>query len=212
LSLRVDKKLNIVIPIQRGMTTVPREPQEGDPPDAPKDMQIPNIEGYVYALPLNEAAFKANYEIIARTYTKIFTGGLGVVAGPRTAAFIMADVAREMKIEEKLAGLLMEIRRLSMFATLTEKGWEQVPLDHALKNKMLDEDEVSEVENALAFFIVASAMNRKDEMRPIMLGMASFWGTLPMSLSFTEFLGSLKTLTKPASSTGKKAAASSVPR
>jgi hypothetical protein len=197
--LKLDKKLNLVIPIERG-----------DPVIKDDGSVTPNVAAYVFSIPISQPAFEINYNLIARTFTKITTGGFGTVAGPRTAAMLMRATAKEMGDEAAATNLQTEINRLSMFAFMGKGGWEKLPLAEALTKKLLDEDESSEVENALAFFIVASSMYRKSENRALMLGLASLWGALPTASTFTDFLASLTTSIETAPSIKK--AVSSVPR
>lgn len=200
--MKIDKKLNLVLPITRGTTTIPGK-------DGAPDEEVPVVAGYVYSTPIPELAFAANVDVIARTFTRIYTGGIGIAA-TRVAAMLMREIAKDDGTPEKAEAFFVELRRLSSFAHSTKNGWDQVPLEEAIAKKYLDETEASEVENALAFFIVASAMHKKDALRSALLGMASLWGALPTPSSFTEFTASLRTSTETANSGAK--AASSVPR
>lgn len=203
----INKKLNIVLPIQRGTKTIEIEVEVDGKPEK-QSQEVPNIIGYVYAIPLSTGAFEMNFDLLGRTFTRITTGGFGAVAGPRGAAIIMRKIDKDAA-----QPLLDEMMRSTMFASLSSnKGWVQMPLTEAIQRKFIDEDESSEVENALAFFIVASSMYKKSENREAMLGLASLWGALPISSNFTEFLGSLQTSTEAALSTEKKAVELLVPR
>jgi hypothetical protein len=108
-------------------------------------------------------------------------------------------------VAEVQHGLVGEIHRLTSAILLTEQGWEAIPFDEALRKNMLDQDEASEVENALAFFTVVSLMHRKTQL-PGVLGMAcDLWEARIVSSNSTEFAASLRTPTKDEDITKKAA-------
>lgn len=190
--MKIDKKLNIIIPIERS-----------------DDTGKAKVDAYIYALPLSLAAFNINCDLIGRAYTKIMTGGLGTIAGTRMTMNVMREIATKSNSEESFTNFQTELRRLSEYASMSPDGWKKIPLAEAIEKKLLDEDEASEVENALAFFMVASAMYKKSENRTVMLGLASILDAFPTSSNFSEFLNSLKIST--ATETSSKTAPSSVP-
>lgn len=133
-------------------------------------------------------------------------------------------------------GLVEEMRRLTMVAVSVRDGdqpcgcqeadrasckrcggsgrvprfrWDQVPLQVAVDQGVLSRDDLTEVENAIAFFIVASATLPRAQ-RPAMLKAASdLWGAQVSSSSFTEWFSSLRTSTATASSGAKSPAPAS---
>ena len=186
--MKIDKDLRLVIPFDSA-----------------------NGESFVHAQAISRQVFERYYEVIARAFTKIYAGGYGIVSGPRVAAMLIKDVARDMGASDDVqAGLINEIRRLANVALLTPKGWEHVPLEEALAKKLIDEDEASEVENALAFFTLVSSMHKRSTREKDLAGAAALWGGRLTSLNFTEFVASLPTSTATDNS-GATAAASSVP-
>jgi hypothetical protein len=105
---------------------------------------------------------------------------------------------------------MMEIRRLSNVVALGPKGWAGVPLQVALDEGTIGEDERAEVENAIVFFTVASLVHRRADLPAILDGASKLWGAQTTLLNATEFAASLPTSTKDASS-GERAKASSIP-
>ncbi len=91
-------------------------------------------------------------------------------------------------------GLLPELRRLTNVLVLEEgRGWITHPYHDA--RSWLDEDDRSEVENAIAFFITTSAVMRRD-MVPATLDLAnSLWGAQTTYSDCTEYAASLPTST-----------------
>lgn len=174
--MRLNERLNLVIPVY------------GDDE---------KLSGYVHSMPVPLAVFEANAGLIGRTYKEIFSDGYGVVAGPRVAAMIMKNIGARHKEDD--AGLLGEIVRLSCFIHQTKNGWEQVPLEHAIDNKMMDEGDVSEVMNAIVFFTVVSVMLPKKMVNSTVTVAASIWNALASPLAPTAWIASLRTSTKDVS-------------
>ncbi|MDR3449355.1 MAG: hypothetical protein P4M15_06360, partial [Alphaproteobacteria bacterium] len=130
---------------------------------------------------------------------------------PRVAALYIRKAAENMgRAKDVEEGLIGEIVRLANVAMRGPNGWEMVPLDEAGKKGLLDPDEQDEVENALAFFTLASSLHKKTERAPILIGAMSLWAGRITSSDFTEFVASLPTSTETASS-GERAPVSSVP-
>lgn len=181
--MQIDKNtLNLVMPIERGDgSTV-----------------------HVYAIPIARAVFERYYMVMAKTFNTIYSGGLGIMSGPRVAAMILKDTAIEMGAwdgaEGVDRGLMQEIRRLTNVLVLGANGWETVPLHEAIAKGHIDEDDMSEVENALAFFSVASHMHRKADRRQILGGASRLWGARLESLSCSEYCASLSKSTMTANS------------
>jgi len=191
--MRLNERLNLVIPIY-------------DTDD--------RVKAYVHSVPLSREAFEAHYLLIAKTFAAIHAGGLGEVAGPRVAAMVLRDVARRERDEEGAVALTSEVRRLTNVLAATPTGWDRVPYEEVVTRKALDDDDLSEVENALIFFMVASAMHRRRILREVLPGAASLWGAQTSPSDFTVFAASLGTSTQVAHTgvTRTPAAASSVPR
>jgi len=185
--MKIDRNLKLVMPIERG---------------------------WVHSMPISRHVFEKYFLPISKAFTRIYAAGLGSMTGPRVAAMMLRKVAEEDGVWEGQDGvengLMNEIRRLSNVVMTGEKGWETIPYYDALRQKLLDEDEVSEVENALVFFTLASAMHRKNELAAILTSATRFWGGATSSLTLMAFVESLPTST-PEENTGEKATLSSIP-
>lgn len=192
--MRIDERLNLVIEVKR----------DGPPI-------------YVHSMPVSREVFEANFLLVSKAFSAIYSEGLAVVAGPRVAAMMIRHVSTEMGTWEDArtgtagAGkaFMNEIIRLTNVAVPSEKGWETIPYQLALDKKLIDQDEASEVISAVCFFILNSAMMRKSEVLATLEGMGSLWGTQTSRLNITEFIASLPTSTPAGSSGGTTA--SSVP-
>lgn len=152
---------------------------------------------YVHSIAISRQVFESYYRVISRTFSAIYTEIGGISAGPRIAALELKRAAAELGFQEAdiQHGLIAEIQRLTSIIVLTDKGWETLPYHEAMNKKMLDEDEASEVENALAFFTVASRMHRKQDVANVLGVMENLWGAQIVYLNSTEFAASLQTLT-----------------
>lgn len=190
--MRIDKKLNIIVPIERDDGLI-----------------------YVHSTPIGREVFENYFVVISKTFSAIYAQGLGPIAGPRVAAMMLKKVAKDLGVWDGEAGvgngLMAEIRRLSNVVTPGENGWTTLPLQNAIDRQILTEDELSEAEGAITFFMVASAMHRKRDLPAILSdGMGHLWGTQTTSLDSTEYARSLPTLTAT-ESIGETAKPSSIP-
>lgn len=185
--MKIDRSLNLVIPLGDG-----------------------GKARYVHSSPISVEVFEAHYAIIAKAFAGIYDSGLGITAGPRVAALILKTAAKQIGAESDYAALMNEVRRLTNVVTLDGGQWQTVPLHQAIEGKLLDPEEVSEVENAVAFFIIAWAMHKRDARRAILDGALRLWDGQLESSNCTEFTLSLKTSTPDASSGENNQAAASL--
>lgn len=186
--MRINERLNMVVPVD-----------------------LPTGTAYVHATPISADVFEASFMLVSKTFASIYSEGLGPAAGPRVAAMLLRRIAKETGDVPGADALLSEIRRLANVLAPTANGWDTMPLEEAVTKGVFSKEDVSEVENAIVFFIVASAMHRRSDLAEILGGAANLWGAQITSLSFTAFRDSLPTLTEPVSS-GVTEAASSVPQ
>ena len=117
--MRLNERLNLVLPVDRDGTTV-----------------------YVHSTPISREVFERFYLPIAKTLAKVGTNDLGMVSGPRVAALILKDAAKECGMWEGEQGvergLLPEIRRLTNVVAFGPDGWRPFPFDKAISEKFFD--------------------------------------------------------------------------
>jgi hypothetical protein len=150
---------------------------------------------YTHTTPLSREVFEKYWEVMSKTFASNYQRGLSVHAGPRIAMLALKKYAQEMgELAEVESGLIPEMLRLTNVLVLEEgRGWQSVPYHEA--KKWLDPDDQSEVENAVCFFTLNSALLKRN-MTPSVLGlMASLWGALTTSLDCTAFGASCPTST-----------------
>ena len=190
--MRIDRRLNLVVPVER----------EGEA----------NV--YVHSMPISRAVFEDHFLILGQAYAMIYDGGIGVTSGPRVAALVIRRVAERLNLWEGEGGvgnaLMNEIRRLSNAIVPTPKGgWETLPFDVVRQRVGTDEevltrDEIGEVENAICFFIVASAIHKKNVLPGILGLVGNLWETQTTYSNVTDYAASLPTWMKDDSIETKK--------
>ncbi len=186
--VQINRKLNLVIPLDR------------------QDGSI-----YVHSEAIGKEVFERHFMVLAKTFTQIYAQDLGVGSGPRIAYIMLRKMAEDLGknvVQDVEATLIPEIRRLANVIMPTEdnRGWETIPYQEAVNRKLLDEDEISEVENAITFFTVVSRMHRKQDLTGVLGVMAQLWSAEIVSLNATEYQASLPILTRVENTGGKVAA------
>lgn len=182
--MRIDRHLNLVIPVTR---------EKG--------------EVYVFSTPISRPVFENYFLVLGKTFSEIYQQNLNVIAGPRVAYLMLKRTAQQMGIWEGAEGvengLMNEIRRLSNVLAPGKNGWEMTQYQDALNSKSFSDDEVGEIENQLVFFTVVSHLHKKENVKDILDGLTSLWGTLNTYSSCSEWMHSLQTLTKDENSGAK---------
>ena len=184
--MKIDKHLNLVIPIQTDTGLV-----------------------YIHSAPISRECFEQYFLVISKTFAAIHAEGLGSLAGPRIAYLMLKEIATQMgKWKDVEHGLINEITRLSNAVLLTSSGWKSVPME-VVKTE-LSEDDFRDFQGYAVFFICVSAMHKKAMVEATMAAMSALWDTLITSLDCTEFVKSLPTSTE-IENTGENQAQSSIP-
>jgi hypothetical protein len=178
----INRQLNLIIPVER----------------ADKSTM------FVHSTPISSQIFDTYFLPIAKAFSAIYAEGLGPIAGPRIADKMLKKVSMELGVWEGSAGvqngLVNHIEHATNILTVGKAGWEMIPYYDAKAGGLIDPDDVSEVDAAITFFILASAMHRRAELKGILDGAMSLWGAQTESLSCTEYLNSLRTSTAAANS------------
>lgn len=189
--MKIERSLNIAVPIERDDGTI-----------------------YVHSMPIGREIFERYYLPIARAYAAMIGNNLTAFSAPQVAFYLLRDAAKEMNrwdgddgVER---GLMAEIHRLTNVLMPSEKGWVTVPFAEVHAKKMIDDDDLAQVENLLVFFTLASVVPPRKE-RPTILAMTSvLWDAQTTSSNCTEFANSLS-MSKETVSSGGKAPQSSIP-
>ncbi|HIA3985808.1 TPA: hypothetical protein ACWQBN_004696 [Escherichia coli] len=185
--MKISRNLNLIIPVRT---------EKGN--------------GWIHATPISKEVFKEHFFILSKTFSAIFSEGLGVVAGPRIACLMLERISSDMNIWDGEKGvrntLVNEIIRLANLVYPVEgKGYDTLPLDMALERGIVEFDDVA---GELVFFTCVSSINTPEQTEQMMLAVSGMWNSRTSSLSLTEWIASLPTL-KPVASSGATANTSS---
>ncbi|EFK2301802.1 hypothetical protein JM967_21520 [Escherichia coli] len=177
--MKISRNLNLIIPVRT---------EKGN--------------GWVHATPISKEVFKEHFFILSKTFSAIFSEGLGVVAGPRIAFLMLERISRDSGIWDDDKGvrntLVNEIIRLANLVYPVEgKGYDTIPLDMALEREIVELDDVA---GELVFFTCVSSINTPEQTEQMMLVVSGMWNSRTSSLSLTEWIASLPTLNPVASS------------
>jgi len=182
--MKIDRKLHIVIPIE-----------------------VEDGIVYVHAKAIGADIFDRFYKPIAKAHSAMYFDKLGPFSAPKVADKYLRDVSQELGIwEEVQRGLIAEIHRLTNVIRMTDKGWESVPYEEVRKKKLLEPEDLAQIEAALVFFTLGSAMYPARERRAIIDSAISLWNARTESLNSTDFMNSLATSTETENS-GERTAA-----
>jgi hypothetical protein len=179
----INKRLNLVIPIDSDSGKI-----------------------WIHSTPVSREIFESNYLLLVKTLSNLYGNGIGPAMAPRVASFVLKDTAKEMDDKKDVsADFLQEVYRLSNFLMPNPdgRGWRTVPFSEAKNRNMVDATSISEVENAIIYFTVASALHLRKELPMAYQGLKSIWDAETTSLNVTQYGNSLTTLT-PGESTGEK--------
>ncbi|EFE9636793.1 hypothetical protein ABN412_000739 [Salmonella enterica] len=185
--MKISRNLNLIIPVRT---------EKGN--------------GWIHATPISKEVFKEHFFILSKTFSAIFSEGLGVVAGPRVAFLMLERISRDSGIWDDDKGvrntLVNEIIRLANLVYPVEgKGYDTIPLDMALEREIVELDDVA---GELVFFTCVSSINSPEQAKGTMDVVNGIWSTQCSSLNLTEWIASLPTL-KSAASFGATANTSS---
>ena len=180
--MRIDRRLNLVLPL---------DTKSG--------------EVYVHSTPISRPLFERHHRVIAKAVDRMVQDGTLRISGPRIAALTLRDVAMDTPARGGAMsewdapdgvelGLLAEIRRMTNVVMRTERGWETLPYDAAVRERRIDEDDAAEVELALCFFTCLSWIVRTGDQEGVMMaGIRMHFEALATSLNCTDYAASLPT-------------------
>lgn len=177
MALRIDKKLNLVIPVERDDGSMV----------------------YVHSMPISREVFETYYLEISKAFAMIHSQGLGAIAGPRVAALLLKRAAQETGNWDGDSGvangLMNEMIRLTnVVAPAAGRGWAVAPYEEAYRAGTISPDDDAEIKNAIVYFTLASSMYRRNILADVLDGAGKLWGAQSTSSNCTEYAASLLTL------------------
>lgn len=180
--MRVDRALNLVLPIER---------DDG-------------VVLFAHSTPIEEATFIAYHRPLSMTYAQLDADRLIVNGGIRCADLILQKVSEligawkddpQTKSVGVERGLLGEIRRLTNVFAPTGTKWEAVPLEECVNRDVLSAREAREVTAGAVFFTAASRMFPRQNLQQMLQLCSSRIGAHVTYSSVTQFSASLPILT-----------------
>ena len=163
---------------------------------------------FVHSMPVAYEVFESNYLLFTKTVSSLYSEGLAPGASSRIAMLHMKKQAEEIGTDAN--PLFNEIWRLTNVLVPSERGWDTVPFEEAVKAGEIDEEDAREVKNILCFFTAASWVHSPEELQRTLYPILQRSGLQITSSDITEFKNSLP-MSKPVASSGEKATASSLP-
>lgn len=176
--MKLDKKLNLVVPVQTSLGYV-----------------------HVHSMPIGLHVFEQHYLLLSKVFSRMYTEGLNDLGGPRVAALMLRDVAKndfgQEYAEEMERTLINEIKRLSNVAMPAPdgKGWVTLPYDSNEVRQALDAEDRRDIEGFLCFFTLVSSLHTRRQIPSMMKRPSELWDFRVTSLSGTEWVDSLPTST-----------------
>lgn len=176
--MKIDKKLNLVLDIER------------------EDRSVV----HVHHSPISKDVYKSHWLFISKTVFGLYSEGFTPPQCTRNAHDAMVELIGRQpdKFKDVDKTLLAEIWRLTNVLVPGERGWEMVPFYEVMKGDWLSEDDIDEVKNYVCFFTSASRVHGRAELQGLYEMMAES-GVLTTALDSTEFMRSLPTSTSAAS-------------
>ena len=154
---------------------------------------------YFHSIPIGKEVFEANYLLMTRTLANLYMNGIGPSMAPRVARLALRDIAKEIDDQTDVSQNLMnEIERLTtvIMPSSNGGGWVTLPYFEVKNRKLVDEQILMEVENAIVYFIVASALHLRSELQMAYQGLIGIWKAETTLLASTEYMRSLQTSTQ----------------
>jgi hypothetical protein len=175
--MRVNKKLNLVFPLVT---------------DDERKM-------YVHSAPISRDVFEQFYSELGGVFTKCFEGmneAHLALAAPQLAYPALKSMARKAGTwEDVRTGLVNEIIRLTNIVTAGNAGWETIPMDAAIKQETISEDDAGRVLSDLVFFTSISLVAPLQFKEAFLQAAGSLRDWDFISSNSTEYMNGLPTLT-----------------
>jgi hypothetical protein len=175
-----------------------------------------NGTAYIHSTSISRSVFEQFYSELGKVFSQCFDGVSQAhlaLSAPQLAYAALKFIATKAGNWDGAGGvkfgLVNEIIRLTNVIINTEKGWETIPFEVAVKKEFLNEDEEAEVLSSLVFFTAISKVAPKDLKNSFleMAGALRNWELT--SLGCMEYQNGLPILTKK-ENIGKKVKESSI--
>jgi len=148
---------------------------------------------YLHVTPLPYEVVEENCVLLGSMFNNFFSM-VGSVGAPRIAAMMLRTALKAQHGDDQSTPtLLNDIQRLTNVIFNDDGVWKTTPLDSALKQGILSQDEYREVEGEIVFFMVASAIQKANLIAATVGSALAMYSGQLLSSSITAFRDSLPT-------------------
>ncbi|ANI28262.1 hypothetical protein PL78_00205 [Yersinia entomophaga] len=147
---------------------------------------------YIHVTPFPYEVIEENCLLLGNMFSNFISqvGGLG---SARIAAMMLR---KKLKQEQELSGssgptIVDDIQRLTTVIYNDNGEWKSSPFDAAMKNNVITADEYRDTEGEIVFFMVSSAIQKKELIAPTVGAVISMYGGQLTSSNAMEFRASL---------------------
>lgn len=173
--MKIDKKLNFVSTISRDDGSLI----------------------YLHVVPFPYEVVENHCLLLGSMFNNFFSL-VGTVGAPRVAAMMLRKTLKAQQenglIPAGTPTIVDDIQRLATVIWSDAGVWKSSPLDTALKQGILSDDEYREVEGEVVFFMVSSAIQKANLIVPTIGKALEMYSGQLVSLNATAFKDSLLTL------------------
>lgn len=179
--MKIDKKLNLVSTINR-------------------DGALPV---YLHVLPFPYEVVEEYCDLLGNLFSN-FISQVGPLGSVRVAAMMLRKKLKSQG-DHSGPGIIDEMQRLATVVYSDGGNWKTIPLDSALKQQIVSLDEYREVEGEIVFFMVSSAIQKRELIAPTVGAVIGMYGGQLTLSSATEFRDSLLTSSQDTDTPGPSA-------
>lgn len=194
--MKIDEQRRLVVPV---VTEAITKKVDG------KDVSENVVRVYGYHVPISRDVFEQNFRVLAATKAELSAKGSHYMmgSGPRVAGLTLKDEGRkdaaargsfddEGKIvDQDTPALLAEIKRLTTVLCAGDHGWDMLPVDVAIQQGKMDEEDWEEALSSLVFFTCNHSLAKKADRARAAAASAHFLSGSITSSAPTQFLASL---------------------
>jgi hypothetical protein len=163
-----------------------------------------------YHVPISRAIYETHYSVINAVKAALSRKGIHyqMGSGPRIANLVLKDEgekdaaernsfdAKGNVIDDRTPALLAELKRLTTILVPGTNGYDVLPVDVAISQGKIDDEDWNELEANLVFFTCHAMTTRKATRSSIATATASVLDGSITSLGPMDHAASLRTLTK----------------
>lgn len=164
----------------------------------------------VYHTPISRQVYEMHYAVLNATKAALARKGIHyqMGSGPRIANLVLKDEGRKdaaerqsfdangAVLDDRTPALLAELKRLTVVLTPGSSGYAMLPVDAAIAQGKLDDEDWSEIEANIVFFTCHAMTARKVNRASIAAATASVLNGSITSSAPMEYIASLPTSTK----------------